>query len=529
MKPLSKRLWILLALALALAGLGCCLNWPRVQNTAHRFVHPGPGRQRVPPEQRTADHMRVLFIGNSITRMNGGLDVILEQLAQSTHPDRPAIADCVIMEGGTLAMQLRFPGALQRIREGHWDYVVLQEFSTRALDDLEETIRSVKTFDAEIRKVGAHTLVMANWSNKYRAQDEDQLEAAYQQIGQQDHVDVVPVEAAWKLVQQRRGDLAIYVDEKHPNANGSYLTACVFYSWIYGRTPLGATTKFDIPMIPTPMEIAAGDADFLQRAASATVAAVKPFDAPAELAIDLGHGVKLEMVKIPAGSFNMGSPDSEDGHSDCESPQHRVTLAHPFYLGKFAITQRQFIEITGRNQSNATGDPNLPAEQVSYGDCLDFCKTVALRTGRVVRLPSEAEWEYACRAGTDTPFNTGNDLSSEQANFDGSDPGGNATTGPSRGKTLPVGSFKPNAWGLYDMHGNVAQWCLDRFHNDYTGAPVDGSAWLSGDNPNFVFRGGSFNNAASSCRSAFRSATNGTEMRTQTLGFRVALDIEPQP
>jgi formylglycine-generating enzyme required for sulfatase activity len=203
------------------------------------------------------------------------------------------------------------------------------------------------------------------------------------------------------------------------------------------------------------------------------------------------------MVLIPAGTFMMGSPDIVGGN---EHPQHQVTM-RSFYMGKYEVTQAQYRAVMG-TKSGFKGD-NLPVD-VSWDDAVEFCRRLSQMTGREYRLPSEAEWEYACRAGTTTDFAFGNSLSSEQANFDGTLSYRGAAKGVYRRKTTPVGSFQPNAWGLYDMHGNVEEWCQDWYHEGYNGAPADGSAWESGGEPYRVLRGGGWNNDAYFLRSTAR-------------------------
>ncbi len=222
-------------------------------------------------------------------------------------------------------------------------------------------------------------------------------------------------------------------------------------------------------------------------------------------AVNLGGGVILEMLEIPAGSFCMGS---NDGSSD-EKPVHRVTLRQPFYMGKYEVTQAQWRSVMGSNPSlNEACGGNCPVEQVSWDKAQNFInKLNDNNDGFTYRLPTEAEWEYACRAGTTTEFAFGNSLSSDQANFDGDYPYGGAAKGVSRRKTIAVGSFAPNTFGLYDMHGNVMEWCQDWYHPSYHGAPSDGSAWLSGgDQKQRVARGGSMYGDGSVLRSASRNA-----------------------
>ena len=207
---------------------------------------------------------------------------------------------------------------------------------------------------------------------------------------------------------------------------------------------------------------------------------------------NLGNDITLEMVEIPSGTFMMGSPESEKGRYDWESPQHQVTVP-PFFMGKFEVTQAQWKAVASLPQverelkpdpSRFKGD-KLPVEQVSWYDAVEFCRRLSNYTGKEYRLPSEAEWEYACRAGTTTPFHFGKTITTDLANYRGTDweyqnkiyPGNyaNEAKGEYREKTTPVGSFLPNAFGLYDMHGNVWEWCEDDWHDSYDGAPTDGS------------------------------------------------------
>ncbi len=235
---------------------------------------------------------------------------------------------------------------------------------------------------------------------------------------------------------------------------------------------------------------------------------------------DLGNGVQLEMVPIPEGSFMMGSPKDELERHESESPQHTVTIS-PFYMGKYPVTQAQWQAVASLPQVKRELDPNpsrfkganRPVERVSWYDAVEFCLRLSRYTGKSYRLPSEAEWEYACRAGTTTPFHFGETITSELANYNAEYTYGAGVKGRYRGETTEVGSFGvANAFGLYDMHGNVWEWCLDDWHNNYEGAPTDGSAWFENDNYNIsqkqgraVLRGGSWSNDPKYCRSAFRN------------------------
>jgi formylglycine-generating enzyme required for sulfatase activity len=235
---------------------------------------------------------------------------------------------------------------------------------------------------------------------------------------------------------------------------------------------------------------------------------------------DLGNGVTLDMVAIPGGSFQMGSPDSEAERRDSESPQHFVKIA-PFHMGKFAVTQAQYQAIMGNNPSHFKGE-NRPVEQVSWKDAIAFCQRLSKKTGNLYRLPSEAEWEYACRAGTTTPFHFGEAIATDLANYDGKHTYGQGIKGTYRAETISVGSFPANAFGLYDMHGNVWEWCADHWHENYKGAPTDGSAWLGmNENANRVRRGGSWILIPGNCRSASRFFHDAWFRNNNYFGFRV--------
>ena len=222
---------------------------------------------------------------------------------------------------------------------------------------------------------------------------------------------------------------------------------------------------------------------------------------------DLGNGVKLEMIAIPGGTFWMGSPANEAERGDNESPQHQVTVPS-FFMGKYPLTQAQYQAIMGKNPAYFKGN-NRPVENVSWDDAVRFCQKLSQRTGKNYRLPSEAEWEYACRAGTKTPFSFGDNITTDLVNYDGTYPYKSAPKGKYREQTTDVGTFPPtfppNAFGLYDMHGNVWEWCEDDWHENYIDAPTDGSAWNSQSGSNTKpLRGGSWLDAAGDCRSAYR-------------------------
>jgi formylglycine-generating enzyme required for sulfatase activity len=206
---------------------------------------------------------------------------------------------------------------------------------------------------------------------------------------------------------------------------------------------------------------------------------------------DLGNGVTVEMIAIPGGVFTMGAPTTEAESRDNERDQHRVTI-QPFYMGKYAATQAQWKAVAKLSKIKYDLDPdpsyfkgnNRPVEQVSWYQAVEFCARLSKETGRNYRLPSEAEWEYACRAGTTTPFHFGQTITTDQVNYNGNDTYGNSRKGKYRAETVDVGTFPPNAFGLYEMHGNVWEWCADPWHDSYKGAPNDGRVWDEKDNDN---------------------------------------------
>ncbi len=238
-----------------------------------------------------------------------------------------------------------------------------------------------------------------------------------------------------------------------------------------------------------------------------------------QLVLDLGGGVTMELLLIPPGEFQMGSPDSESQREADEGPQHRVRITKPFYIAQCEVTQAQWQAVMGSNPSRFKGDGNLPVETVSWDDCQEFRRKLSQHVGREVRLPTEAEWEYACRAGTTTPFHFGDTISTDQANYAGNYVYGTGREGQYREKTVPVGSFPANAWGLHDMHGNVWEWCQDRYGEYPSGAQVDPAGPASGGHR--VFRGGSWNNLLRNCRSAIRYSFT-PDHRYDRVGFRVA-------
>jgi formylglycine-generating enzyme required for sulfatase activity len=253
--------------------------------------------------------------------------------------------------------------------------------------------------------------------------------------------------------------------------------------------------------------------------------------------VERAEGLALPMVRIPAGRFAMGSPQGEEDRLEREGPVHEVRLGE-FLMGRTPITQAQWRAVVewepgegerwerelapNPSRFQVGGDTRLlsdnaftddrPVEQVSWEEAMEFCRRLSQGTGRYYTLPSEAQWEYACRAGTSTPFAFGETLSDELANYDASKTYGSEPKGAYRQQTTAVGAFPANAWGLQDMHGDVWEWCLDDWHESYEGAPVDGSAWVDGEEGKSsksgekrkLLRGGSWNFDPRNCRSAYR-------------------------
>lgn len=225
------------------------------------------------------------------------------------------------------------------------------------------------------------------------------------------------------------------------------------------------------------------------------------------LRFNLNKKTKLEMTEIPSGEFLMGSSTDEIEFRQNETPQHKVKVSN-FYLGKYPITQAQYFAVMNELPKIAKKfhSNNLPVVNVYLEKALEFCSKLSKSTDKKFRLPTEAEWEYACRAGTNTPFAFGETITTDIANFDGNQPFANAPKGKFRHSLTPVGHFKfANDFGLCGMHENVWEWCADIWHADYKNAPIDGSTWLeNGDRSYAVQRGGSWKARAGNCRSAFR-------------------------
>ena len=246
----------------------------------------------------------------------------------------------------------------------------------------------------------------------------------------------------------------------------------------------------------------------------------------------------IEMVAIPGGTFEMGSPENEPQRRDSESPQHTVTV-EPFFISKYPITQAQWRFVAQLLQVNQGLEPepcyfkgdDHPVEQVSWYDAVEFCVRLSQYTGRTYSLPSEAEWEYACRAGTTTPFHFGETITGDLANYYAKATYADEPKREYREQTTSVGEFSPNAFGLYDIHGNVWEWCADHWHSNYKGAPADGSEWIeaaNNDNHSRVLRGGSWHNNPEICHCAIRNYYN-PDIEDNDIGLRVVCVVGGSP
>lgn len=268
------------------------------------------------------------------------------------------------------------------------------------------------------------------------------------------------------------------------------------------------------------------------------------------VSLELGPGVSLELVAVPAGSFEQGSAETEADRSPDES-RRTVTLSRGFLIGRFPVTRAQFERFalesgyrteaekgpsggfgwdgTALRQSKSytwrtPGFPqeaNHPVTMVTHADALAFCRWLKSKTGREFNLPTEAQWEYACRAGTTTQFSFGDTISTDQVNYDGKHPYGDGKKGEYRQRTVPVASLPPNPWGLFEMHGNVWEWCEDTYQESYETAPEDGSAWVVAGVRFRALRGGSWLDSARWCQAAARIRRSASD-RPDYAGFRPA-------
>ncbi len=256
------------------------------------------------------------------------------------------------------------------------------------------------------------------------------------------------------------------------------------------------------------------------------------------------NAIGMKLVRIPAGEFLMGSVESDHGAREDEMPQHRVRITKAFYMGVYEVTQMQCERIMGTNPSSFTRDgllkdapanldaANLPVDNVTWYTAIEFCRRLSTlaaekKAGRVYRLPTEAEWEYACRAGTSTIFYFGDSLSSKQANFNGQHPFGDAEKGRFLNRTTTVGSYLPNIFGLHDMHGNLHEWCMDRFDREYFHDSPEDDPKGPEKGSYRVIRGGDWYSDGRDCRAAFRYA-DVPEGRFYALGMRVVCELKSE-
>jgi formylglycine-generating enzyme required for sulfatase activity len=236
--------------------------------------------------------------------------------------------------------------------------------------------------------------------------------------------------------------------------------------------------------------------------------------------------IGMKFTWIPPGTFVMGSPKEEKARNDDET-QHKVTLTKGFYMGVHLVTQEQWQAVMGNNPSQFKGEENLPVDNVSWNDCQEFVKKLREKDKKMFRLPTEAEWEYSCRAGTTTPYYFGETISTDQANYNGDGVYGNGKKGVRRGKTTSVGSFPANAWGLYDMHGNLWQWCQDWYDKYPQEDAIDPKGPAVGKVA-VTQRGGSWWHDPQFCRSANRigSGNNVAGFRNSGCGFRICFFVD---
>ncbi len=267
-----------------------------------------------------------------------------------------------------------------------------------------------------------------------------------------------------------------------------------------------------------------------EAAKAAQKAAAEYYGVPLTKTVDLGDGEKLEFVLIPAGEFRMGSPSVEEERYKDEGPKHDVTITKPYYMAKCELTQAQLKAFYGGGvwadkDYEFEGD-NLPVENISWYEAERFCKELSDKTKLQMRLPTEAEWEFACRAGTDTPFYTGATIRPDQANYKGTKTYANGPKGLYMKTTVDVGSYDPNPFGLFDMHGNVWEWCADWYGKYYYRESRDTDPKGPPAGKEKVIRGGSWEENPEKVRSADRDKKKPADTHDE-IGFRVAMDIEP--
>ena len=288
------------------------------------------------------------------------------------------------------------------------------------------------------------------------------------------------------------------------------------------------TTRKTLDQVLEPVDIHGLPADKVKQRQEATAQALKQLPAFRDDIEGVAKGPV--MVVIPSGRFLRGSVPGELGHEVCESPRQLVTITRPFAIGKFAVTFRDWavFEKHGggdRPDDDGWGQDLRPVINVSVADASAYLDWLSRATGHTYRLPTEAEWEYACRAGTSSAFHTGDHITPVQANMPCPELSPEGQPAAVTAQTRPVGSYAPNAWGLHDMHGNIWEWTEDCWNSHYIGSPLDGSAWSIGDCSRAVIRGGFWNSYATDMRSASRARVP-RELRMNAIGFRVVREFE---
>jgi formylglycine-generating enzyme required for sulfatase activity len=273
------------------------------------------------------------------------------------------------------------------------------------------------------------------------------------------------------------------------------------------------------PKVIVPVDLNPKQVSTLPWKEKETVVPDKVLSDPNPLEKEIENSIGMFLVRIEPGKFMRGSPVTEKDREPCEDA-FEAEITRSYYLGKFEVMQSQYNLIMGSNPSAFKGE-NLPVDSVSWDDAKEFCVKLSSKEGRLYTLPTEAEWEYGCRAGSKTVFSVGNTISAALANYNGNFAYAEGVQGKFRRKTVEVGSFVANAWGLHDMHGNVAEWCEDYYDKNYFNSRVrDPDGPVIGEFR--CVRGGSWSSAPAACRSASRFSEK-ANVRSDTIGFRVVL------
>lgn len=366
------------------------------------------------------------------------------------------------------------------------------------------------------------------------------LGVIWHQLLARDPTAVVPEGREWALEYRKSGFadgharlLAACID---PNPDYRPASGLILASQIdanFSRPPDHGSKSFQLKGTSTTVAPVSVKDVAVDRAKRKAAGKQVPPPTYSELPKQFKNSINMEFVLIPAGTFSMGSPPEERGRHEWEGPQRVVTISRPYYVGVYPVTQAQYERVVGRNPAHFTkahgGGPDHPVEQVSWEDAVTFCQRLTeisseAEHARIYRLPTEAEWEFACRAGTETAYYFGDTVGLKQVHYFGLDAAAWAHAVKSAGKTEKVGSHDPNAWGLFDCHGNVLEWCSDWFLESWYQEGVDTDPMGPKNGWQRVARGGSFSQFAGDCRSAARLG-RAPGSRLNTLGFRVAMSI----